>query len=275
MNSDTRPALDWTDNSQLNNVIGWALEMDSNASFTSNDLQTLTSWNDPGFDMAGTSFQIQNDLDVGKQWFWRIKALSSTYQLGDWSPASHFYLADVDTTTLDGDHFSMDLRNGETMPHLSIPSFEDTYISDDGSFLSSSQGSSIELKVGTSNIGDNYSSLIKMDINSLIQPNNGRIISANLKMYSSPILSTTNIPVAVRPILVPWTDEANSLSPIGNNSSYWSSYGVRGIGVADRVKTSIFVLIFLIFSFCLTPNLCSSSITSNPKFLISISFPKI
>jgi len=52
-------------------------------------------------------------------------------------------------------------------------------------------------------------------------------------------------------------------------------YKVLGMGVAERVKTSIFVLIFLIFSFCLTPNLCSSSITSKPKFSILISFPKI
>ena len=46
---------------------------------------------------------------------------------------------------------------------------------------------------------------------------------------------------------------------------------VLGIGVADRVKTSILFFNSLIFSLCLTPNLCSSSITSKPKSLNEIS----
>ncbi|MDG1551255.1 MAG: DNRLRE domain-containing protein, partial [Candidatus Poseidoniaceae archaeon] len=227
---ETKPTLDWTDNSQSSNVIGWALEIDSSSSFSSNELQTFTSWNDAGFDMTGTSFEIQNDLEIGEQWFWRVKALSDTFQLGDWSPASHFYLPNMDTTTIDADHFTMNLRHEEVMPHLSLPFFEDTYVSDDGSAIAFSQGSSYDVKVGTSNIGDNFSGLVKMDINHQIQPNNGRLISANLKMYSSPILSTQNIPVAVRPVLVPWADNASSLSSFGNNSSLWSSPGGRDIG---------------------------------------------
>ena len=231
LDSVVKPTLNWTDNSQSNSVVGWALEIDSTDSFSSNELQTLTSWNDAGFDLSQTSFDVQSDLDVGKQWFWRVRALSSTYQLGDWSPESHFYLADLDTTPIDADHFTMNIRHEEAMPHLSLPYFEDTYISDDGSALSFPHGSELDIKVGTSNIGDNFSGLINIDINSQLQPTNGRLISANLKMYSSPIISTTNLPVAVRPVLMPWTDNATSLSPIGNNSSYWSSPGGRDIGL--------------------------------------------
>ena len=47
---------------------------------------------------------------------------------------------------------------------------------------------------------------------------------------------------------------------------------VLGIGVADKVKTSTVFLNFLRDSLCLTPNLCSSSITSNPKLGRVISF---
>lgn len=50
---------------------------------------------------------------------------------------------------------------------------------------------------------------------------------------------------------------------------------VRGIGVAVKVSTSIVFLRFLIFSFCLTPKRCSSSIQSNPKSLNSTSLDKI
>jgi len=59
------------------------------------------------------------------------------------------------------------------------------------------------------------------------------------------------------------------LSPV---IDIWS---VRGIGVADNVKTSILFLYDLIFSLCLTPNLCSSSITNNPKSLKTISSDKM
>ena len=40
---------------------------------------------------------------------------------------------------------------------------------------------------------------------------------------------------------------------------------VRGIGVADRVKTSTEDFSVEILSLCLTPNRCSSSITSKPS----------
>ena len=40
---------------------------------------------------------------------------------------------------------------------------------------------------------------------------------------------------------------------------------VRGMGVAESVKTSNVFFIFLIFSLCVTPNRCSSSIMRSPK----------
>ena len=44
-----------------------------------------------------------------------------------------------------------------------------------------------------------------------------------------------------------------------------AAFNVLGIGVAVSDKTSIELFIFFIFSFARTPNLCSSSITSNLK----------
>ena len=46
---------------------------------------------------------------------------------------------------------------------------------------------------------------------------------------------------------------------------------VLGIGVADKVSTSTLFFNCLIFSLCFTPNLCSSSTTSNPRSLKIIS----
>ena len=41
---------------------------------------------------------------------------------------------------------------------------------------------------------------------------------------------------------------------------------VLGIGVAESVSTSTVDLIFFKASLCFTPNLCSSSMTTRPKF---------
>ena len=49
---------------------------------------------------------------------------------------------------------------------------------------------------------------------------------------------------------------------------------VLGIGVAVSVKMSILARIALIFSFCLTPKRCSSSMISKPKSLYLISWAK-
>ena len=57
-----------------------------------------------------------------------------------------------------------------------------------------------------------------------------------------------------------------SLTPISER------YNVLGIGVAERVSTSIRWNISLNLSLCLTPNLCSSSIIAKPMFLNLTSF---
>ena len=51
-------------------------------------------------------------------------------------------------------------------------------------------------------------------------------------------------------------------------------YRVLGIGVAESDKISKEARIFFNFSFCLTPNLCSSSMANSPRFLNSTSFDK-
>ena len=55
-----------------------------------------------------------------------------------------------------------------------------------------------------------------------------------------------------------------SLAPSNEN---WS---VLGIGVAVRVRVSTFTFRFLNFSFAATPNFCSSSRISKPRFLNAV-----
>ena len=50
-------------------------------------------------------------------------------------------------------------------------------------------------------------------------------------------------------------------------NSVRAKFNDLGIGVAERLIISTSSLRVLIFSFCLTPNLCSSSIITNPNDL--------
>jgi len=52
-------------------------------------------------------------------------------------------------------------------------------------------------------------------------------------------------------------------------------FNVLGIGVAVRVRTSIFALSCLIFSLCPTPNRCSSSTIRSPRSWKATSFERI
>ena len=45
-------------------IIGWALEIDSTDSFDSIDKRSVSSWNDPGFDVVEET--LQSPLDIGK-----------------------------------------------------------------------------------------------------------------------------------------------------------------------------------------------------------------
>ena len=56
-----------------------------------------------------------------------------------------------------------------------------------------------------------------------------------------------------------------------SKSPYKINANVLGIGVAVITNTSGFLPFAIIFSLCLTPNLCCSSVTTNPKFLNSTS----
>ncbi len=227
----TKPVLDWSHNSSTSPASGWVIQIDNSNTFGSPNSQMFTSWNDAGFDLSQTEYEFQSDLDIGQQWFWRVRALSSTYQLGDWSNTNHFYLPDLDITLIDQDHFSLELRHDEVLSQVSIPHFEDTYLDDRNGFVQIDHSSETEILVGSDNSGENSSGLIRMSLDPEIQPSNSRVISANINLYANPSLSTNNLPIAVRPVLKPWTSVANSTNYDTGNSSLWSELGGRGIGV--------------------------------------------
>ena len=222
------PIFEWNSSSN-SQIAGWAIDIDTNNTFSSPELQSYNSWNNPGFDILNNKFELPNDLEEGKKWYWRVRGLSSTYQLGDWSAISHFFIPKNNFSIIDSNHLSQVIRHNEVLSDFSIPHFEDTYI-EDNSIIQLNHQSELEVLVGTTNIGYNSSGLIRMSIDSELQPVNSRVISASLHLYSNPSLSTVGESVAVREILQPWTTDANQNSYNSGNNSNWSQIGGRGIG---------------------------------------------
>ena len=224
-----RPELTWSFGSNLV-VGGWAVQLDTASTFDSTSLITKTSWNDGGFDATNLSFTPTSDLDDGKTWYWRVRAISLTNQIGNWSNSFTFSIPDLTTwqTCPDGSCASVELHHREAMPALNLPNFQDTYIIESGSGSSNTYNASSQMKVGAVAYDRQAISLLKIPLNSLPQPSNARITSAQLNLYSE-FSSSTGEPIAVRPVLQNWTTSANDTTYDGTNT--WSQPGGRDLGV--------------------------------------------
>ena len=226
---DKRPSLTWSFGSNLA-VGGWAVQLDTTPTFDSTSLQTKTSWNDAGFDVTNFSYTPVTDLDDGVTWYWRIRAISSTNQIGNWSNSFSFSIPDLTTwqTCQDGSCASVELHHREAMPNLNLPNFLDTYVIESGSGASNTYNSSSQLKVGAVAYNRQAISLIKIPLNSIPQPINARVTSAQMSLYSE-FSSTAGEPIAVRPVYQNWTTSANDTTYDGTNN--WSQLGGRDLGV--------------------------------------------
>jgi len=226
---DKRPSITWSFGSNLA-VGGWAVQLDTTSTFDSTSLQTKTSWNDGGFDLTNLSYTPASDLDDGATWYWRVRAISSTNQIGNWSNSFSFTVPDLTTwqTCPDGSCASVELHHREAMPSLNLPNFLDTYVIESGSGSSNTYNTSSQLKVGAVAYDRQAISLIRIPLDSIPQPTNARITSAQINLYSE-FSSTSGEPIAVRPVYQNWTTSANATTYDGTNN--WSQQGGRDLGV--------------------------------------------
>ena len=220
-----RPELAWNFSGSMT-VGGYLLELDKQASFGSSTTQTLTSWNDGGFDLTNLTYQPSSDLDEGETWYWRVRAVSTTNQIGDWSSVYHFHVPDLVTSVIDSTTATVEWRHHGALPHLNTPHFVDTYVVENGSGSDQSKDTSTTLLVGN-NAGYDAASLIRIPLDDIPQPTNARITVATLNLFSQ-FQSDEGVPVAVRPVLQNWTASANATTYDGTNM--WSERGGRDIG---------------------------------------------
>ena len=203
-------------------VGGWSLEMDTTDTFNSPDLIMTTSWTDTGFDITNMTYDLSSPLDSGNTWYWRVRATSSTNQIGNWSDVFHFLLPDIATWSIDSNSAAVELHHREAMPDLNLPNFIDTWVADSGVGSSADQSSSSSIRAGTSSTGENATGLLKIPLTELPNPQNAHISEAVLNLYAQFGSDTSNA-VSIHSSLVAWNTSANGTTYDGINN--WSTPG--------------------------------------------------
>ncbi|MCH1442711.1 MAG: DNRLRE domain-containing protein, partial [Candidatus Poseidoniaceae archaeon] len=186
-----------------------------------------TSWSNSGFDLSNNTFTPLSDLDDGKTWYWRVRAISSTNQLGNWSQTFHFNLPSLVTWNLSSTSAAVELRHHEAMPQLQLPHFIDTWVAEGGVEGQQNHSTSSSLKVGELGSGYHATALLKIPLNQIPTPGNARVTNAELNMWAESG-SDSNAQVAARPVLQTWTTGLNNSTYDGTNN--WSADGGRAIG---------------------------------------------
>ena len=225
LEANDKPIIQWTPNNQTP-IIGWVLELDTTSDFSSTNKRQSTSWNDIGIDVLNCTYELQSPLLTGQKWFWRVRGLSSTYQLGEWSSNFHFYLPDLEYHQIDDETYTTNYYQGSAIDGYNIPHFVDTSLLDTNSNSNPSMSSNI-LNVGTTSTGYNSSILINLPLPLEMQPSNASVMSAILGMEST-AQSAIDLPLSVREIYRPWTSELSGQKY--NSTDNWTAIGGRGIG---------------------------------------------
>ena len=228
MRPDHTPTLSWTYSGNLS-IGGWAIQLDTTTSFDSASTQFLSSWTDNGFDVTNNTYTPEVDLTNGTTWHWRVRAISSTNQLGPWSNSYSFVLPNLNAYSIDANTSAVELRHHDAMPDLNLPHFYDTWIAEDGLDSSINYTSSSTLKVGeltSSGVTYQGTTLLKIPLNEIPAPSNARITGADLNLYSQ-FTSDTGVNIAVRPVLQNWNLAVNGTSYDGVNN--WTDPGARAV----------------------------------------------
>jgi len=236
---DTKPQLSWNYSTSGASVGGYSIELDTSPTFDSQSLVMATSWTDSGFDVNNSTFDVQNDLQKGKTWYWRVRATSVTNQIGNWSAVYNFLLPDLTTWSIDSTTSAVELHHREAMPSLNLPNFIDSWVANSGVGNTSSQFSSSTITVGTSSSNVTATGLMKIPLTELPNPQFAHIKNATLNLYSQTSSSTSNA-VSIHPSTVAWNQSANGSSYDGVNN--WSALGATGasdIGYMGDIQDSV------------------------------------
>ena len=194
MQGIVRPEHSWTTPLQNTNAI--EIQIDQDVSMSSSNLETFQSWIDTSaFNLASGTFTPSSDMTEGERYYWRMRGISSSGQVGNWSATSSYVIPDVVSSMLDSDTSEVEMHHNGFLPEDHWPEFFDTYFDERPAYENTSYASSTSLTLfsppdigsGNFNIDGNFSNdrgaLFKIPINenlTLPQPNDIRIVGTEL-----------------------------------------------------------------------------------------------
>ena len=229
---DQTPTLEWNETG-VTAANGWQVQVDESPGFTSSALLTFSSWIDTG-DFSGTSFTFNSNLTAGESYYWRVRGISATGQIGLWTAGTNFVIPDLDVTTgqeLGDTWYAVEVGHGDVLSDGSLPLFTDTWISWDSNHQNDTHASD-----GTLFISGTSSALIEIPLNgagALPIPSNARLTGAEL-IFEVATNNSTTPSVAMFEVLQDWNESATGLTYDGANN--WSSVGAQG--ALDRADWS-------------------------------------
>ena len=234
---DGTPEMNWNHTGSIS-ANGWVVELDTTNTFNSNDLRVARSWvqiND--FDVLNQTYTPSSNLSTSAVWYWRVRGSSLTNQLGNWSGIADFVVPDIESGSLDADNSYIVIRPGAAVANQGIPNVPDTWIDANANRNTTHQAAS-HLVVGCTSSDCPKSSMLSFPLSELPQPNNARIVSAELHLWPFSVNATVggDAPrISVHRTLRNWDTNATGASWTGdasnNSTTMWSQAG--GIGSGD------------------------------------------
>ena len=246
------PEHSWSTPLQNTNAV--EIQIDQEISMSSSNLETFQSWVDiSAFDLTNGTFTPSSDMTEGERYYWRMRGISSSGQVGNWSATSSYVIPDVVSSMIDSDTSEVEMHHHGYLPDDNLPVFFDTYIDERPTFENVSYASSTSLTLfsppdigsGNFNMNDNFSNdrgaLFKIPINenlTLPRPNDIRIVGTVLHFN---VVSGHGSGVRVYAAAVdPFNESATGRTMDGNTN--WSTphtFGNGNISIHDGVSKQV------------------------------------
>ena len=239
MRGITRPLLEWTPDAVLSDAS--EIQMDTTMTLDSATLRNYQSWTDTSaFDLVNGTFIPPTDLTDGKVWYWRVRELSSTGQVGNWSAIAWFRVPNVISSMLVSDTSEVEMHHHGYLPSENHPVFHDTWVDRGAAGFNDTHGGASSLVVGRSNATDGpKDALIAIPLAenlTLPRPTGVNLVSAVLHLFVTGTNGTQ--PVLTAHKTHAFNESANGTTYDGVNN--WSSLtGGQDVGrIVDIVEVT-------------------------------------
>jgi len=234
-----QPTLNWTGSSSPA-VNGWQVQMDTEPTLNSQELREYASWIETGA-FSGTTVTPTTDLTDGETWYWRVRGITATGQVGNWSAVADFVVPKIDVSRVDADTYEIVIDHEGALPDDAFPTFTDTYVDGTQANRNTTHGGSEYLFASAQGPQTALISIPIAGVDSIPTPSQARLSQATFSIYV--IGNNSSDPrVSIHEVLSDWTEAATGWSTNGtlSNASNWTTPGARSdLGDFTDITTAI------------------------------------